>query len=215
MKTFSKLMLACIAVVIIIVIALSVPMLLGDNIIKKTFIIQDPADDARTFTAELSDEGYGNEDGDWAKLQLAPSYSFGLRFQNVTIPRYTTIKNAYIELYSIGTSPVLRLPNCYIYCDNVPNALPFNETRGVLDISGRTYTHAFVPWNTTVPYGKWIKTPSVTEPLQEIINNPQWNSGNAVAFLFVSQKVRNYQAAFDNYENGYPARLIVEWENTE
>jgi hypothetical protein len=174
------------------------------------FEIKDEHDDGRTFTVENSPVGYGDEDGEWAKLQLSPTYSFGVRFTNITIPENVTIKDAYVQLYFIGTIHANH-PNCKIYGDDVANSENFTNI-GVLDICGRNYTDSFVLWNTSLEYGQWVKTPSLTSVLNEVMNDNNWTSGNPIAILFVSQGIRGYSATFDNFENGSPAKLYVKWE---
>ena len=200
---------------VIIIIALFVFTPLG-NIISGIFgenpniyvSIDNPNDDSRTFTS--GDEFGGDENGKWATLQLSTTYSFGLRFNNISIPKNAEIVKAYIELYSIGT-PGHQSPNCKIYCDDTDNAVNFSE-KGVLDLCGRKYTYSHTRWNTTVPYGEWVKTPSLVDQLQEVILNKNWKKDNSVAFLFVTECLKGYSATFQNYEAGYPARLYVEWE---
>jgi len=181
--------------------------------IKLIISVSSPEDDARTFTTDNNELGFGNEDGGWAMLQLAPSYSFGVRFVNVTLPDNAKIKDAYVELYSVGT-PGIDHPNCRIYCDASANAVNFS-VKGVLDRCGRNYTTNFTIWNETVPYGKWIRTPSITAQIREVINRENWTSGNAIAVLFVSEGLRGYSATFQNFENGYPARLHIIYEKEE
>lgn len=193
----------------VILLVLSQINLLG-NFHSAIYVVNDEHDDGRTFTVEHSEKGYGNEDGKWATLQLSSSYSFGVRFTNVAIPNDAKIKAAYVELYSVGT-PGHRYPNCRIYCDDVDNAVNFS-TFGVLNISGRIYTQSYEIWNATVPYGEWVKTPSIVAPVQEVIDRENWASGNSLAVLFVSEELMEYSASFQNYENGFPARLYVEWE---
>ena len=183
------------------------------NYVKVVFKISSPHDDARTFITNIGDEGYGDEDGGWAMLQLAPSYSFGVRFVNVSVPHGARIKNAYVELYSLGT-PGHDHPNCRIYCDDSDDAVNFS-VKGVLDRCGRNYTENFTRWNETVPYGKWVRTPSIAAQIQEIVDRENWTSGNAIAVLFVSEGLRGYSATFQNYENGYPARLHIVFENEQ
>ena len=175
------------------------------------FEVDDEHDDARTFTVELNDQGYENEDGAWAFLQLSPSYNFGVRFNNISIPQGAKIKDAFVQLYAIG-GPGLNYPNCNIYCDNADNASNFTDTIGVLNISYRNYTTNYVVWNATIEYNRWINTTSITAVVQEIINRENWSSGNSIAVLFVSNGFRYYSATFKNYESGYPAKLYVKWE---
>ena len=184
----------------------------SNNATFATFQVSSEDDDARTFIAENSEEGYGDEDGGWALLQLSPSYSFGVRFTDVNISNNAKITEAYMGLYSVGT-PGHRSPNCRIYCDDTDNAVNFS-VRGVLDICGRTYSSKYIRWNTTVPYDQWVKTPSLAGSIQEIVNRKNWSPGNAIAFLFVTEELRGYSASFGNYEMGYPAKLYVKWEKT-
>jgi hypothetical protein len=180
-----------------------------ETVNRDVYEVSDKHNDGRTFAVTNGETGYGNEDGDWATLQLSPSYSFGVLFTNISINHSANIKEAYIELYCIGT-PGHRNPNCRIYCDDVDNANNFSTT-GVLNISGRIYTNTYKLWNTSIPYGKWVKTPSLVKPMQEVINRENWVSGNSIAFLFVTEGLSGYSTAFQNYENGYPAKLHVEW----
>ena len=93
----------------------------SDSSLYSFYYIQTGSDDARTFIAENSPTGYGDEDGAWALLQLSPSYSFGLRFNNVTIPHNAKIQEAYVRLFSVGT-PRSSSPNCMIYGDRTNNS---------------------------------------------------------------------------------------------
>ena len=174
------------------------------------FEVMHENDDSRTFTVELNDIGYQNEDGKWAYLQINPTYSFGIRLTNVTIPKNVTILDCYAELYSIG-GPGMSHPNCKIYFDKVANSTRFNETVGCLNISGRIYTENYSIWNETAEYQEWVKTPSLKDQMQEIINQKNWTTGNSISVLFVSQKLRGYVSTFQHFENGYASRLYVKW----
>lgn len=204
-----------IGIILISIILLSIIVFIVFNAItgvhKETYEVNDKHDNARTFAVYTNGSltGFGNENGSWALLQLSPSYSFGVKFDNINITQGAEIKTAYIELYSIGT-PMHRHPSCKIYCDDKDNAVNFLE-KGVLDISGRTYTENYTLWNDTVEFEKWIQTPLLVAPIQEVVNRKVWESGNSIAFLFVSERLFEYSATFQNFENGYPAKLYVEW----
>jgi len=215
MKNKKKYLITITILIVLLAIAtyLVNPLSNKDNKQKNIFEINDENDDGRSFTVELGDLGYGNEYTAWALLQLSPSYSFGLKFDNVSIKKNSTILNAYVELFSVGT-PGHRNPNCIIYCDNVDNSVNFSEM-GVLDICGRNYTKNFVDWNESLPHNKWVKSPSVVKLVQEIINRTNWSSGNSLSILFISKGLNNYSAAFNNYDTGYSARLYVEWKKTD
>lgn len=205
-----------ITIILIVLIALIVFIFLINNLSNKdsenwqVFEINDENDDGRSFTVEIGDLGYGNEYASWALLQLSPSYSFGLKFDNITIDKNATIIDAYIELFSVGT-PGHRSPNCKIYCDNVDNPMNFSDI-GVLDICGRNYTNNYTLWNESLPHNKWIKTPAIVEIIQELINRENWSSGNSIAILFISNGFQDFSAAFKNYDSGYPARLYIKLE---
>lgn len=178
------------------------------NILKNR--VASPDDDGRSFLAPGSEIGFRNENGDWASLQVSASYSFGTRFTNVSLPRNAEILSAYVELYSIST-PGHQHINCNIYCDDQDYVVNFTSM-GVLELCGRIYSENFTHWNETVPYGKWVKTPSISRQIQEVINRPDWERGNSVAVLFITRGIPGYSAAFANYEFGKPARLYIAWQ---
>ena len=206
-----------ISIFLLIIVILTIFMINGfsnnDDLHRQTYEIDDENDDGRSFTVELGDIGYGNEYSSWALLQLSPSYSFGLKFDNISIEKNSTILNAYVELFSVGT-PEHRTPNCKIYCDNVDDAINFSEM-GVLDICGRNYTNNYSLWNESVPYNKWVRSPSIVELIQEIINRENWSCDNSIAILFISEGLKDYSSAFNNYDTGYPPRLYIEWKSID
>ncbi len=183
------------------------PPLLADPIVIQRYAVDEENDDGRSFTVEYNEKGYGTE-YDWGLLQLAPSYSFGVKFDNISIPEGMVLSDAYVELYSVGT-PGHRHPNCRIYCDASDFAVDFSVA-GALDISGRNYTENFTRWNASVAYDQWVSSPCIRDCLQEIFARENWTAGNSVAVLFVSEGVPQYAAAFRNYGTGYPARLVLE-----
>lgn len=200
---------------VIIVIILSILgnyFFFSDKTYSHIYEVDEGSDNGRTFTVEGDDQGYGNENGSWALLQLSPTYSFGVKFDNIKIPKGANIMNAYVELYCVGT-PGHQNPNCKIYCDDVDNAKNFQDI-GVLDISGRKYTYNYVVWNDTATYGKWIQTSSINLPINEVINRDNWQSGNSIAILFVSQGLSGYSCAFENFENDFPPRLSIDWSES-
>jgi len=210
----SRNIIGAVVIASILIIAISAYFIVStentSNLNHDIYIVEDEHDDARTFTVMLNELMSETEDGDWATLQLSPSYSFGVRFNNISIPDNATLKDAYVELFSIGT-PGHTHPNCIIYCDNVDNAVDFSNL-GVLDVSGRNYTFNYSTWNQTISYGKWIKTPSIKSCIGEVISRNNWSSGNSIAVLFVSEGYREYSATFQNYERGAPAKLHIIWE---
>ena len=198
-----------IAVAVIVSVSLLYGKLLPDDTNYSTFFVSAPDDDSRTFIAENSELGYGDEDGEWAVLQLSPSYSFGVRFGNVSLPKHAEIIEAHIRLLSIST-PISNSVNCFIYGDDSNHSHNFS-VQGVLQRCGRTFTTNSVEWNTTVPYYECVQTPNIKTIVQEIINNETWEQGNGLSILFITKGLRGYSAAFQNFESGYPPALCVQW----
>ena len=213
MKKSSKIYLKILIFLVINIFILLLGCIQDSNGINTTIAeVLNDNDDARTFTVENNDLGYGNEDGYYETLQLSPSYSFGVRFINIDIPKGAEIINASVSIYSTGT-PGHSHPNCIIYCDNTSYSVNFSEC-GVLNICGRNYTKSSVIWNTTVPYGEWVFTPSIKNLIQDIINRDDWEKGNPITVLFISRGFKEYSATFQNHEKGYPARLEIKWKNS-
>jgi len=208
---------AALAAIIIIVGSAGSALILFDQEEPKedykifTTQVADENDDGRSFTADGSEKGYEDEIAAWALLQLAPSYSFGVRFVDVEIPKNATILEAYIELYSVST-PGNNLMNCKIYCDNVDDAVNFS-VKGVLNISGRNYSKNYADWNESVGFNKWEKTPELKNLVQEIVNRKNWTKGNSMAFLFITKGLYGYAGAFTNYLEGLqPVKLFIKWK---
>jgi hypothetical protein len=166
-------------------------------------------DDGRTFEVPSSPDGFGNEPDDWANLEINPSYSFGIKFNNITIPKGTIITNAYVKLYSIGLSNRNDHVNCTIYGDNVDNADDF-YTKGCLDRCGRIYTQKYAIWDVVTPFQQWVITPNLKNILQEIINRPGWEKNNSIALLFITQHTQD-AAVFNNFNLGNVAELDIEF----
>ncbi len=209
----NKIKILVLTIIIVVILLATIFIFTADKDELFTTEVIDEYDDGRTFVTGLGGFGYENEIDAWAALQLSPSYSFGVRFRNVTIPKGAEIKSAYVELHSMGT-PGLHSANCIIYLDDTDDAVNFSQ-KGVLEISGRNYTSNKVIWNETLEMRTWVKTPSLVEPLQEVINRENWSYGNSIAVLFVTNGLRDYSIAFDNFATENPARIYITWQKTE
>lgn len=107
----------------------------------------------------------------------------GLRFQNITIPKNSTINSAHIQFTVDETDD--EDTNVVIYGEDTSSA---NEYSSSSKISPRAHTSSFINW--TIP--EWDnagdsesdqKTPDIKSIVQEIINRTDWNSGNNMAFI--------------------------------
>lgn len=166
-------------------------------------------DDGRTFEVPGSPDGFGNEPDDIDNLEINPTYSFGVRFTNITIPKGAIISNAYVKLFSIGLSNRNDHVNCTIYGDNVDSADDF-YAKGCLDRCGRIYTKNYVLWDAITPFQQWVTTPNLKEIVQEIIKRPKWESNSSIALLFITRHTPD-SAVFNNFNLGNAAELIIEF----
>lgn len=207
MKTEYKLFL--IASLILIVVIIFIINLPAESLNEQTYTIASEEDDGRTFET-IGDVGFDNEPDAWANLEVNPSYSFGLRFTNISIPKNACIKEARIKLFSIGIPDRHDVVNCTIYADDVDSAQNFT-VMGCLNRSGRTYSNNSIVWHEQLPYNRWVTTPDITQIIQEIINRDGWKQGNNIALLFITFNSLD-SAVFENYDMGRPAELSIEWK---
>jgi hypothetical protein len=108
----------------------------------------------------------------------------GLRFTGVTVPRGSTITNAYVqfetdEVKSATSSLVVRGQAA----DN-----PTTFTTATRNISSRASTAATVAWNppswpTVGARTAAQRTPNLAPVVQELVSRPGWGSGNAVVLI--------------------------------
>jgi predicted outer membrane repeat protein len=136
----------------------------------------------------------------------AGNQTVGLRFTDVTIPEGMVITNAYIDFLVDETntgvcSLTLRAHDTY-------NAWAFTSSSG--DVSNRATTQASVAWSP--PAWETIhslqQTPDLSPVIQEVIDQPGWQSGNALAIIITGTGERTAES----YEGGYAPVLHVTYE---
>lgn len=106
--------------------------------------------------------------------------SVGLRFTNVTVPRGARITGAHIDFKaSAADSGSLTLTVRGISADNTPRFTTANR-----NLSQRPTTTAAALWRPR-PWevGQAVRTADLSAIVQEIVNRPNWRSGNAMAFV--------------------------------
>ncbi|MDH3295532.1 MAG: metallophosphoesterase [Acidimicrobiia bacterium] len=108
----------------------------------------------------------------------------GMRFADVTIPPMATISQAWIQFtvdeVSTGTSSLT------IGGEDADNAVTFSSTTN--DISSRPTTTAAVSWsppnwNTVGQAGQDQRTEDISAVIQEIVDRPGWQDGNALSII--------------------------------
>ena len=133
----------------------------------------------------------------------------GIRFTDIDIPQGTTITNAYIQFTSFQES--IGTCNLTFAGDNNVNPATFSET--AFDLSNRSLTSATINWAPTMwPTANLSdseqKSPDISNIIQELIDNPSWNAGNAMALLITGTGTRT---AYSHDVNPIQAaKLILE-----
>lgn len=122
----------------------------------------------------------------------------GMRFQNVNIGPGAQIISATIEFTTDETDS--GATTVLIQGEDVDDSAPFATTTG--NLSSRSKTTAGVswspgPWNTV---GEKHVTPDLSAIVQEIVNRPGWQAGNAMSFLVTGSGERTAESY-----NGDPA----------
>ncbi len=110
--------------------------------------------------------------------------STGLRYRGVNVPQGATIDSAFIEMWAHEDEGDPALVTIYAEASDNP------ETYNEIDlISARPRTTASVFWEITEEWLIWqqYRTPDLKELVQEVINRPGWQHGNAMAFYLTGQ----------------------------
>jgi len=106
----------------------------------------------------------------------------GFRFPNVTIPAGMIIQEAYIEFTVDG--PYTDELNVAFYGEASGNANPFSTTsrpsNRPLTVTSSTWS---IPSTDRWELGQLRDSPDLTAIVQEIVNRPDWISGNALAII--------------------------------
>jgi hypothetical protein len=126
----------------------------------------------------------------------------GMRFTAVTVPRGAAITSAYVQ-FQVDETDGPAATSLSIWGEAVDNAATF--TTATRNISTRNRTSAAVSWTpptwpTADIAGPNQRTPNLAALVQEIVNRPGWQSGNALVLIITGTGERVAEA-FD----GVPA----------
>lgn len=140
----------------------------------------------------------------------------GLRFNNVNIPRNSTVTSAYIQLGSHsgpgdGTYTVYS-----IYAQKADHASTFSTTTS--DISSRQLTTSQAFWAPRVwganTRGANQKTVDLSAVIQEVVNRAGWKKGNSIAIIIKQSSGTGTRVAesFDGIDATTDStNLILSW----
>jgi len=114
-------------------------------------------------------------------------YLNGIRFQNVNIPKGTTITSAYLQFTS--AKDLNETTNIIIQLEDIDNSSEFGDNDE--NISKRVRTSNKVEWN---KIAEWKtdkteseeKTPDLKDIIQEVINRDGWVEGNSLSIILTN-----------------------------
>ena len=116
-------------------------------------------------------------------LQLG-KYPVALRFTEIRIPKGARIEQAYVQFTAQNddTEPT----DLIIQAEPTGNARPLRVTN---DLASRTSTSASVtwapePWEVAGERSERQRTPDLAALIQEVVDRPDWQAGNALVLLF-------------------------------
>lgn len=130
---------------------------------------------------------------------------YGSRWQNVAIPRGSTINSAYEQLYFVsGDDPRLDVTG------EIGDAAVF--TTDAYNISSRAQTTAKVDWDADNVAAGFVQSPDLKSVLQEIVNDASWASGNDLVLINKTTTGNNTTVYFWDYSgNARGAKLDVDF----
>ena len=175
-------------------------------------------DDAEEFTGETSQGPAGTVYLDSSDLELFEDAGtlqvVGLRFENVTVPQGATVTAAYLQFTVDETTDV----DTSVTLQGEANDNPALFAETAANISSRPRTSATVtwtppPWTKVDDAGADQQSPDLTDIVQEIVDRPGWQSGNALAFI-LSGTGHRVARAFDGKAKE-AALLHIDYEITE
>ena len=169
---------------------------------------------ASSDDAEQSDSGSVSLTSSDLELVLDTSVqTVGMRFNGVTIPRGSTIVNAYVQFKTDEVSS--EATNLIIQGEDTDHAATFVVSNGNVSARPRTSASASwspAPWTTAGAAGPDQRTPDISTVIQEIVTRPGWASDNSLV-LIITGSGRRVAEAFDGDAAGAPL-LHVEYDST-
>lgn len=128
----------------------------------------------------------------------------GIRFRDLPMPRYAPILAAWIQFQADETNA--GATGLSIQAEAADDALPFAAVPGNLAARPRSAAWADwtpPPWTVAGAAGEAERTPDLAALVQEIVDRPGWEGGNALAFL-VAGAGRRTAVSYDGSAGSAP-----------
>lgn len=126
------------------------------------------------------------------------AHPVGLRFTELSIPQGATIVTATLIFEADASSE--GEASLVVYGEASANARPFISTQR--NITARPRTDSVVSWPDIPPwvlYGPSYVSPNLAPIVQETVNRPGWQAGNAIVFVLRGNGLRAAEAYADDY----------------
>ena len=170
--------------------------------------IQNTSDDAEEYVAN-GQISLGSSDLEMT-FEGTQQQLIGLRFTNINLLQGATIDRAFIQFTvdETDTEPTSLL----IEGELSTSSQTFNSDAN--NISSRTKTVASIAWNDIPAWdvvgenGPDQRTPEITDIIQELVDQPNWEAGNAMTFIISGTTGTRNAISSDNGAN-LPPRLLI------
>lgn len=147
---------------------------LEGEVVSQISSYEDDANELADGTIELHDN------------DLHIGYRLGAtRFDELNIPQGAFIEEAFISFNAQDQ----KHGKCktFIYAEDVDNAQPFKEEEN--NISNRNMSSEYVAWEPdNWNQGDINHSPSIAALVQKVVNRPNWESGNAMVFVYAKHE---------------------------
>jgi hypothetical protein len=120
----------------------------------------------------------------------------GLRFRGVEIPNGAQIVSAYLQLYAGMTEKSAAL----VQAQATGNAADFGPDQPGVVTRKRTQASVAWDWQGDEPEDTWTSSPDLQPIIQEIVNRPDWSSGNAIALIYDGKNTLGSGTYFRSWE---------------
>ena len=128
-------------------------------------------------------EDVDNNRVDWIKVRLGQSdrnYTSGFRFQDLDIPQGATIQQAKLSLPYADWHRGLPV-SLKVYAEDTDSSLSFSDANPLAN--HRPLTSTSIDWTITETPPAWFDSPDLTALIQEVVDHPEWQPGNALSLI--------------------------------
>lgn len=152
----------------------------------------------------------------WQDSKPQSAQLVGIRFRAINITAKAKIHRAYIQ-FTQDEDKNLNPFAVSIHGELSPNPKPFVQQNK--NLSQRKLTQQKVLWQTDKKWhilkesGKPQRTPDLTHIVQALVNQPQWELGNAMTFLIQGKGIRTAEP-FESGPDVAP-KLVIEYSNAQ